>query len=134
MAGVFIISSAGIVAIINRFSVETLQAIISPTEEKRQEHRNTPMMKGRGLVITLAGNPIASAATAEIMPIDISFESTYSDGFVGDTAMLSSTLSLFSKRTMAPIKKSPIAAGSEKIMSTAAFALHDAGNAKISAI
>jgi hypothetical protein len=108
--------------------------MINPMAENRHEQRKTPVIKARGFVTIPVGMPITRLTMVDIIPIEKSFDRTYSRGFTGETAKLSRTLSLFSKRTIAPMKYKPIAEGSVKIIRIAAFPRQDSGNAKSSPI
>jgi len=77
---------------------------------------------------------IATPTKVEINPRENTFENIYSSIFKGDINIEFKTLSLFSKSTIAPIKKNPKAAGSEKIITADAVPLHEGGNAKTTPI
>jgi len=93
--------------------------------------------KDKEIIFTLAEDAMASIVTptkVEINPRENTFENIYSSIFKGDINIEFKTRSLFSKSTIAPIKKNPRAAGSEKIITTDAVPLHEGGNAKTTPI
>ena len=105
-------------------------ATINPKSVKKEDPKNVPNATTNKL-LECAVNAIIIPTTVEIMPMEITFEKIYSPFLTGDTAMEFNTLSLFSSKTIAPIKNNPMAAGSEKIIIAAAFSRHAGGKRKI---
>jgi hypothetical protein len=110
--------------------LDILVATISPHNVKNAEPKAMPTTEANKLFVPV-GNIIVIPTTTDMNKRDITFDNMYSPVFTGDTAMEFNTLSLFSSSTMAPIKKSPIAAGSEKIIMAVALSRQTKGMTKI---
>jgi hypothetical protein len=119
--------SIGIVDKIKRFKVLVLAASTSPKEEKRQELKKRPMAKDTVFTGKSTPKAIARPTIVETTATETNFDKTYSTGFTGETAILSRTLWFFSKRTIAPMKYNPKAAGSENISKTASCSRQEWG-------
>jgi hypothetical protein len=81
-----------------------------------------------------AANAKIAATTSEMADNELTLAITYSVAWTGETANAQVVCWLFSKRTIAPMKNSPIDAGSEKIKIAAAFSFQFSGSAKSAAI
>lgn len=115
--------SKGTVAIINPFRDCMLVPTNSPHKENMIEESATPI-KDNIIFEQFADNLKTSPTKVPIVIKGITFATMYSEIFTGDTPKEDSTLWLFSNNTIAPIKKSPIAAGSVniRILATIGFA------------
>ena len=96
----------------NWFKFEILVAAIIPSIVKIADVRAVPTAIPNKCLLPET-NPNINAMIVEIAIKAIVFERMYSDTFTGDTTIAFNTFWLFSKRTIAPIKNKPIAAGSE---------------------
>jgi hypothetical protein len=130
MGGKKLIISIGTAVVRNWLRLDILAATISPHMVKNAEPKAVPMTEAYNFFVP-NGNVIAIPTRTDMNKREITFDNMYSPVFTGDTAREFNILSLFSSSTMAPIKKSPIAAGSEKIIIAAAFSLQDWGMTKI---
>jgi hypothetical protein len=97
-----------------------------PKSVKKTLDKRVPA-KTESIVVQPAAFASSPATITPMIPKDKTFEHTYSYALSGVMAKNEVTLWLFSSKTIAPIKKSPMAAGSEKIRIAAAFPFHEAG-------
>ena len=104
--------SMGIITMRNWFKFEILEAAIIPSIVKIADDKAVPTAIPSKCLLPET-KPNINAIIVEIVINAIVFESMYSDTFTGDTTIAFNTFWLFSKRTIAPIKNKPIAAGSE---------------------
>ena len=74
---------------------------------------NATERRSKGILSHPAVNANTKDTKTDITTSEVTFDSIYSIIVTGDTARALSTRSLFSNKTIAPIKNNPRAAGSE---------------------
>lgn len=100
---------------------------MSAESVKNAEPENVPI-KTPNKLLQPDAIPSIMATAVDMTPREITLDSTYSEDLTGETAMELMTLWLFSSKAMAPMKKSPIAAGSENINKAAAVCRRESLN------
>ena len=104
-----------------------LIAIIMPESVNSTPESSVPSSTdGSGAQSAAIASTAATSSASRLR--EIAFEPTNLRGVTGETASNEGIRWLFSSSTMAPMKNSPIAAGSEKMSSAAAAFRHASGS------